>query len=286
MRSKTSVLLAISLLPLAAAGAGPIAPGGVADLSGPRALGLGAAIGIASGNDAIYVNPAALSARHRYSAEAQAWFERRGAETTEQVWTASVADSLSGSVAAAMAYGQATEGRERGSLYHLAIAGPVSQGIFLGVAGKYFDLSGDRSVSAATVDAGLLWQVADLVAVGLAGYNLAPTSHDLDLPRGVGAGISVGSDRGIQGTFDWRADLDRRGETTNRYALGAEVLLGEVAPLRASYVIDETLDTRWWSIGAGLVSANGGGVDVAYRQSVDDPNARVISAAVKLQFAQ
>jgi hypothetical protein len=51
-------------------------------------------------------------------------------------------------------------------------------------------------------------------------------------------------------------------------------------------VIDETLDTKWWSIGAGLVSGNGGGVDVAYRQSVDDPNARVIAVAVKLQFAQ
>ncbi|HSN16273.1 MAG TPA: hypothetical protein VLT61_16690 [Anaeromyxobacteraceae bacterium] len=286
MRSKTIVLLAGSLLLPLAAAAQPVAPGGVADLAGPRAIGIGAALGIASGNDAIYVNPGALAARRRYSAEAQSWFERRGAETTAQVWTASVADSLSSSVAAAAAYGRVTEGIETGSLYHLALAGPIAEGFFLGVAGKYYDLAGERPVSAATVDAGILWQVADYVSLGVAGYNLAPTSQEVELPRGVGAGIGVGSDRGVQGTFDWRADLDRRGKTTNRYAFGAEVLLGDVAPLRASYVIDETLDTKWWSIGAGLVSGNGGGVDVAYRQSVDDPNARVIAVAVKLQFAQ
>src|SRR5512133_3534383 len=222
VRSKTIVLLAVSMLPPLVATAQSVAPGGVAELAGPRTIGIGAALGIASGPDAVYVNPGALAARRRYSAEAQSWFERRGAQTTAQVWTASVADSISSSVAAAAAYGQVTEGIETGSLYHLALAGPIADGLFLGVAGKYFDLTGARSVSAATVDAGILWQVADYMSLGVAGYNLAPTSQKVDLPRGVGAGIGVGSDRGIQGTFDWRADLDRRGKTTNRYAFGAE----------------------------------------------------------------
>jgi hypothetical protein len=286
VRSKTIVLLAISVLPLAA-GAQSIAPGGVADLAGPRAEGIGAAIGIASGNDAIYVNPAALAARRRYSAEAQVWIDRRGAQNEAQVWSGSVADSLSGPVAAAVAYGYVREGVETGSLYHLAMAGSIAKGIYLGVTGKYFDLGGAEPVSAATVDAGLFWEVADYISVGLAGYNLAPTGHEAVMPKGIGAGISIGTDTSVHGSFDWRADLDRFGEkTTNRYAFGAEVLLGNVAPLRASYVIDETLDTKWWSIGAGLVSAGGGGLDISYRQSVDDPNARVISVATKLQFAQ
>ena len=150
-------------------------------------------------------------------------------------------------------------------------------------------------MNAASADAGIFWQVADFVAFGAAGYNLAPTGQPLTMPLGVGAGLSVGNDRSVhsvgndrsvQGTFDWRADLDSRPKTTNRYAFGVEVLLGEVAPLRASYVIDETLDPKWWSVGAGLVSANGGGVDLSYRQSVDDPASRIISVAAKLQFAQ
>lgn len=243
-------------------------------------------MGLASGNDAIYVNPGALAARRRYSAEAQVWIERRGAQNAEQVWTGSVADSLSSPVAAAVAYSRVAEGIERGGLYHLAIAGSLAPGIFLGVTGKYLDLSGAESVSAASVDAGLYWEVADYLSVGLAGYNLAPTGHESVMPRGLGAGLSLGSDTGVRGSFDWRSDFDRLGRTTNRYAFGAEVLLGGIAPLRGGYVIDETLDTRWWSVGAGLVSAGGGGLDVAYRQSIDDPSARVVSVAVKLQFAQ
>ncbi len=284
MRSKTIVLLAISLLPSAAA-AQHVAAGGVADLGGPRSLGIGGAIGIASGNDGIYVNPAALAARRRYSAETQLWTERRGAESTAQVWTASVADSLS-PLAAGVAYGRVTDGIETGSLYHLALAGSISQGMYFGVTGKYFDLGGANAVTAATVDAGLFWEVADYVAVGAAGYNLAPTGHEAELPRGVGAGLSLGSDTSFKVSFEWRADLQRGEKTTNRYAAGAEVLLGNVAPLRASYLIDETLDTKWWSIGVGLVSSNGGGLDVAYRQSVDDPAARTVAIALKLQFAQ
>jgi hypothetical protein len=285
VRTKSIVLLAISLLPLAAEAQG-VAAGGVADLGGPRSAGIGAAIGIASGNDGIYVNPAALAARRRYSAETQVWIERRGAENAAQVWTGSVADSLSSSIAAAIAYSRVADGIETGSLYHLALAGAITNGLYLGVTGKYFDLRGTETVSAASVDAGLFWQVTDFIGLGATGYNLAPTGREAVLPRSVGAGISIGTDTSLQGTFDWRADLDRTTKTTNRYAFGVEVLLSGIAPLRAGYIIDETLDTRWWSIGAGLVSVDGGGVDVAYRQSVDDPSARLIAVSVKLQFAQ
>lgn len=287
MRSKTIVLLAISVLPLAAAAAAdPVAPGGVADLSGPRSAGLGGSIGIASGNDAVYVNPAALAARRRYSAEAQLWMERRGSENTTQVFSGSVADALSSPVAAAMAFGRVSDGVETGSLFHLAMAGPLARGFYVGATGKYYDLKGFDRVVAATADAGLFWEASDFVAVGVTGYNLIQTSHPGVLPRAIGAGISVGSDRAIEGTFDWRGDLDRLGKTSNRYAFGVEMLAGDVAPLRASYIIDETLDTRWWSVGAGLVSPEGGGIDVAYRQSVTDRSARVVTVSVKLQFAQ
>jgi hypothetical protein len=289
VHAKTTVLLAVSLLasiPPSAAAAREVAPGGVAELTGPRAMGIDAAVGIASGNDAIYVNPGALSARRRYSAEAQFWVDRRGADNVAQVWSGSVADSLSSPVAAGLVYGKVSDGVETGSLYHLALAGAIAQGIHLGVAGKYYALSGAERVSASSVDAGIFWQVADFVAVGVAGYNLAPTKHPAELPRGVGAGLSIGSDASLHGSFEWKADLDRLGKTTNRYAFGLETLLGGMAPLRAGYVIDQTLDTKWWSVGVGLVSANGGGLDVGYRQSTTDPSARQVAVSVKLQLVQ
>jgi hypothetical protein len=284
VRTKSIVLLVVSALPLAAVG--QVAPGGVAELGGPRSVALGAAIGIASGNDAIYVNPGALAARRRYSAEAQGWIDRRGADNVAQVWTGSVADSLSGPVAAGVAWGKVTDGPETGSLYHMALAGSLTQGFYVGITGKYFHLDGVKAVSAATLDAGLFWEVADFIAVGVVGHNLAPTANPAVLPRSAGAGISIGTDRSVHGTFDWRVDLERPGNPTNRYAFGVEALLGDTAPLRAGYVIDQTLGAHWWSIGAGLVAANGGGVDLSYKQSVEDPDARVISFAVKLQLVQ
>jgi hypothetical protein len=51
--------------------------------------------------------------------------------------------------------------------------------------------------------------------------------------------------------------------------------------VRAGYVLDETLDTQWWSIGAGLVTRDVA-IDVGYRQSVDATSARTIAATVKL----
>jgi hypothetical protein len=64
------------------------------------------------------------------------------------------------------------------------------------------------------------------------------------------------------------------------------VLLGRLVPLRAGWMKDETLDTRWWSIGAGLVTRNGVALDVGYRQSLDDPSARTIGASLKVFLLQ
>ena len=132
------------------------------------------------------------------------------------------------------------------------------------------------------MDAGLFWQVARLVSVGAAGYNLVSIANEAIAPQGAGAGIGVGSDQSFQVTADWRADFETGGETTNRYAAGVEVLLGEAVPIRAGWMRDETLGGQWWSAGAGLVTRNGVALDFGYRQSLDDPNARTIAATLKV----
>jgi hypothetical protein len=102
----------------------------------------------------------------------------------------------------------------------------------------------------------------------------------------VGAGVGIGSDRSFQLTADWRADFDRAGKTTNRYGAGVEVLLGQLVPLRAGWSKDEMLGTKWWSVGAGLVTQTGVALDVGYRQSLDDPSARTVAATLKLFLFQ
>ncbi len=253
---------------------------------GPRALALGAAVGIATGNEGIFLNPAGVSVRKRYSVEGGVLVDRRGADTTGQFLVASVVDSITAPVTAAVSYARAQEGDFTGSVWHVAFSGPLLGQLHLGVAGKYLDLSGPAPSQAVTVDAGIFWQVAEYASIGAAAYNLVPISNELAAPMGFGGGVALGTDRGFQLTADWRADLDRAGETRNRFAAGVEVLLGQLLPVRAGWMKDELLDTQWWSIGAGLVARSGVALDVGYRQSLDDPNARTIAATLKLFLFQ
>jgi hypothetical protein len=262
------------------------APAGIPDLVGPRALALSSGTGIAASNEGIYLNPAAAGARKRYSVEALLLVDRRGPDTAMQFLGGSVVDSLSGPVTGGFSYVRAQRGEFTGSMWHVMLGGPVAQGFNLGVSGKYLSVKGPRNVSAATVDAGLFWQVADVLSLGVAGYDLVPVANELVAPLGVGAGVGIGSDRSFQLTADWRADFDRAGKTTNRYGAGVEVLLGQLVPLRAGWSKDETLGTKWWSLGAGLVTQTGVALDVGYRQSLDDPSARTVAATLKLFLFQ
>jgi len=280
-----TILLAVGV----AAAAEPPLPGGIPDLAGPRALGLSASIGAAAGNEGIFVNPAAIGVRQRYSVEGGVMVDRRGAETAGRLYGASVVDSLSSPVAVGVSYLRADEGLYTGNVWHGAITGPIAEGVRLGVSAKYFDVeptgaapAGAEGTDSVTVDAGLYWQVARLVSIGAVGYNLVSVANDAVAPMGAGAGLAIGSDQSFQLTADWRADFDRAGETTNRYAAGAEVLLGGLVPIRAGWARDETLGGRWWSAGVGLVSQGGVALDVGYRQSLDDASARTIAATLKI----
>jgi hypothetical protein len=278
--------------PLALLAAGAVAaaetplPGGIPDVLGPRALALTASTGVAAGNEGLLVNPASVAARKRYSVEAGIYVDRRGPDTVGQVYSGSVVDSMTSPVAGAVSWLIVDEGLYSGNVWEAALAGKIAGDLRLGVGCKYFSLEGPRRTNAATVDAGLFWQVAEYVSVGAAGYNLVPISNEAVAPMGTGVGIGIGTDRSFQVTADWRADFDRAGKTTNRFAAGAEVLLGQLVPVRAGWTRDETLGGSWWSAGAGLVTRSGIALDVGYRQSLDDPNARTIAAALKLFLFQ
>ncbi len=266
----------------AAGAAEPPLPAGLPDLVGARSLALSASIGAASSNEGIWVNPASVGARRRYSLETDVFVDRRGAETTARLYGGSIVDAISSPVAAGISYMRQDEGPYGGAAWEAVLSGPVARGFYLGVAGKYLSFHGAKNVSAGTVDAGVFWQVADQLSLGVAGYNLVSIDNPAVAPMGYGAGVAIGSDRSIQVTGDWRVDLDRAPKSTNTWAVGAEVLLGDLAPVRAGWMRDETLGGTWWSLGAGLVTKSGVSLDVGYRQSLQDPSARTLAAALKL----
>jgi hypothetical protein len=278
---RLAVALAAALLAAPAAAADPLEPGG-----------LGAATGALSGNDGVWTNPASVAARRRYSAETMLATERRGGRTTGQYLVASVVDVLTSTVATSLVYARPLKGNQSGNYFLGGLAGPLSDKFYLGAQARYVAIkqtADDATVTkldVVTADAGLFWEVADYLSVGFSGFNLIPTGHATILPRNVGGGLSVGSDTSAKVVADWRADLDRAGKTTNRYGVGTEILLGRLVPVRAGWQRDEALGTSWWSAGVGLVTANGVGLDVGYKQSIKSPEARVIAVALRMQFLE
>lgn len=279
---------ALLLVSATARAADPVPAGGLPEVMGPRTLALGASVGLATGNEGLYTNPAALAARTRYSVDTVGYLDRRGGESTTQLFGGSVVDSKTSPVTAAFGYLRALRApgpgdrNWRGNTWTLAFAGAIAEKLYVGASGKLLSLAGAEDVRAATADAGFFWQASSLVSIGAAGYNLVDVGHELAAPRGVGAGVTIGNEELFQLTADWRADLERFETTKNRYGVGAELLLGRLMPVRAGYQVDEVLDTRWWSVGAGLVSRNGVALDVGYRQSVDDADARTFSASLRM----
>lgn len=280
--ARTLFLAALAATATPALAAAP-EPAGLPDVVGPRSLALSSGIGAPASNEGLFTNPATIGVRQRYSIEAGAFVDRRGAEDQSRLFGGSIVDSVSSPVTGGVAYAWVEEGPSTGNIWQFALSGPLANGVHLGLAGRYLDLSGARATRAMTLDAGLYWQVADMVSFGVAGYNLVPIANEAVAPLGMGAGIGVGSDRIVQVTADWRGDFDRvEGETKNRYGAGVEVMAGRFLALRGGFLRDEVLGGRWWSVGGGLISQAGVALDVGYRQSFDDPDARTLAANLKL----
>jgi hypothetical protein len=278
------IAVAAALSAASARGEEPI-PAGIPDLVGARALALSAYRGLAAGNDGIFTNAASLAARRRYAVEGQWILDRARGAAAFQAFGTSVVDSETSSLTGGFAWTRVLSGPWQGNLFHVPFAFPVSNGFFLGGTAKYASLDGPgRDVGALTLDASAFWQLSSLVSIGGAGYNLIHTGHAAVLPRAVGAGVALGDPRRFQVTGDWRGDFDRdpNGKTTNLYAAGAELLLGDLLPVRGGYLRDETRHASYWSAGVGFVTSSGFAVDASFRQGIDDSDDRTFAIGVKL----
>jgi hypothetical protein len=282
----------VSLLLAGAAAADTPAPLTIPDLAGPRTLALQAGVGLASGSEALHSNPAALAARKRYVVDTFYLTDRRpdldGDAARQDYFGAAAADSATTALAAGFSYTRANKGLETGTLLRLGLATQLTRGLSVGLQGNYFDLRGaERIAATVNLDAGLFLQVSPKVSVGAAGYNLLDSKHPGVLPRGWAAGFAVGSETSLQLVGEWRLDQDRArredgsAKTTSQYALGVEYLYANAVPVRAGFERDETLDTSWWSAGAGYVTQRLA-VDLGFRQSTTEPTARTFALALRV----
>jgi hypothetical protein len=279
------LLLALALAASAGAAAGaPPGDPSLADIEGARSLALAATRGAPGGNDGMFANAAALAARRRYSIEGQFLQERLADGGRWQWLQVSVVDSETSAITGGVSYTRVTRGPATGSVYHLALAGPLGNGLYLGATGKYLDVrtSSGGGLKAATADAALFWQASQLVGFGVAGYNLFPIGDKAEAPRGLGVGLSVGDDRRFRLLADWRRDFDRAGKDADAWMVGAETLLAGQFPVRAGYLRDDARGGAFWSGGVGIVFTPAVALDLSFRQSVEAPSDRALAAGLRI----
>jgi hypothetical protein len=274
--------LTLALLAAAAPAAADLPPpGGLFDLVGPRTLGVSAGTAGTTGSEAIFVNPAAIGIRTGFVAEAMGVQERRGADTLSRYLGGVVIDGVSSPVAAGFGYFRSMEGPQTGNINYLTLAGPLAERLHVGLQGRYMKLGGVEPINAITLDAGINFEATSLVTLGVAGFNLVPTAHPALLPQAMGAGLAIGSDTSFRVLADWKGTWLPHGQLANRYAAGADALLGGMVVVRAGWKRDELLATSWWSAGLGLVTGDGFAIDVGYKQSFEASSAREMGLSLR-----
>jgi hypothetical protein len=116
--------------------------------------------------------------------------------------------------------------------------------------------------------------------VGVSGHNLIDIAKR-DFPR-----YYVGSLNLVSGVVSAAADLRwQPGRVGSPFtvATGAEVILGNLIPVRAGWNWDVATQTHSLSAGLGFM-ISGGGVDVAYMQGLFGRGSSQLALTIKLQM--
>lgn len=306
-------VLAVCLLQISAAAQAQ-------DFIGTRALSLGEAYrAVATGNDAIYMNPAGIALIPRYSSELHYNFNL---DKEDHQVDLSVVDSRTSKVAAGLGY--TFQGREltrRTTLQHtatLALGYSLLPRLFsLGVGLKYVNISDaivGNYLNALSGDVGVLATLPGGLSLAAVGYNIIPIrSTDVPVSAGFAAAwdlgplsallfgggpsgylvpdasgaarpAGIGDMRGPLSNFvlscDWYINFFTLDQPQSRVSGGLEYLLFGFAPVRLGYLWDEAEQNHLLSAGGGIILPFFG-VDVAYQQSTVNRAERRFAASLK-----
>ena len=227
---------------------------------------MGASRAMAAGNDAIYLNPAALGATRQYTA-ALDYVHDTGPGFGGDSIIVSLADSISNArFPGGMSYRyvslQTPEGAQKGSLTDIAVGLQLSSAFTIGTRVSY-QTTGDSKQF--TGDLGGLLSFGSL-NLSVVGFNLIK----VDTPSGArglsaGAALSDGVNYRLGGDVRW--EWGDNSSSVQSYALGGEYLLADTVPLRAGYNWDNVRQTRFLSFGTGIYISSFG-ADVSFRRDI------------------
>lgn len=242
-----------------------------------HAVGLAGAVrSSAVGPAALQYNPAALARFMMYGIELgydYVHFDRgHGAHV-------SVADSKTNEwVALGLSYAfQKADHEGRGSLGH-RVRGALASGYrsptfsgFIGASVHWAQLERkpQPDFEAVTADVGILLDVFQMVRLGVVGHNIVAVDDATEMPISLGLGLSFtyGS---LLVSFDTLLDFSTKDEVTPVYSVGVEYFVANLIAVRSGFEHNQVEDdSNRLSFGVGYVSQLWG-VDIAYRQSVED----------------
>lgn len=240
----------------------------------------------------IYANPAAMSLSRVYHVDSSIAYD-----PTIGRWAfgGAVADTTR-RVAAGLSYNFGTIDGDTGSRQHhdvrLALSVSLTEGIALGVTGRYMNFGGavttntrlGMAYSGVTLDAGVVVRPANFITLAVTGYSL--TNPDTALaPISVGGGVAITPVEALNLVVDNVWDLRSFGEPKMRLGGGAEFMLDHV-PIRAGYLYD---DTR---LGGPVHTVTAGvgyldrlfGIELSYRQDVAGAAALQSTLTLNLRY--
>jgi len=254
----------------------------------------GATRALSSSTEALFDNPANMSAARVYhlAALAQIWPESR-----RQSYGAAAVDSVGSSARVAGGIGatyntQDSDGIDRKwTDVRFALSYPFSDQFYMGVGGRYLTLSQNGSgplpssaasgglsnkhiVSGFAFDAGATFKPTDGLSLSIVGTNLNNPGSGFQ-PMGLGGGIGFGKDL-FSLEADIAADFTTWDHTTTRAMAGGGVLLGDPFPLRAGYRYDDGAKSHSVSGGLGYIDTTFG-AELAIRRVVSgDPATAIV----------
>jgi hypothetical protein len=233
-----------------------------------RAMAMGASRGAASGNEAIFLNPAAVGAMRRYSLQLD-YAHATGTDSGDG-FVLSIVDSLSNPqfpTGLAYRYASVGEGADKvtGTTKDFALGFALGDSLLLGTRVTYITYAKEgHDFSQFTGDLGVLAKLGG-VNVGATGYNLLRVDSQ-DVSRGFATGIGIGDDRSYLLAADLRWDWPQD-KAMRSWSVAGEYLFGDALALRAGYSTDAVRGTAFWSTGLGLITQSIG-LDVGYRHDL------------------
>lgn len=268
---------AVALVPSVASGQVQTAPE-TPVTARTMALG-GGGIAIAQSTSALYMNPGAMGMARVYHVDTSVLWD-----PSQDRWSfgGAIIDS-SRRVGAGLAYHYSLlDGDTRNHDLRLSLGASITDGVSLGVTGRYMDYTGVPSTvnaqnvairgteySGFTVDVGLALKPWSWLSLGVTGYSL--TNPDTALsPLSIGGGIAVTPTETLNIVADTMWDLTSFADGPRaRWSGGVEFLAGHV-PLRVGYIYDDIrLNNPVHLITAGIGYIDQMfGVEMAMRQEV------------------